>query len=138
MPVAKISCIPGVSLEGLSALLMAKVTAFQSYIACPVIVTSALREGDPAEHGKGLAIDIIVPAYEGRLMDLYLAAERFNFGGIGVYPDWHYNGMQSGGLHVDVRMAPGKGARWTGIKDKSGKNQYLALDKSTLSKLGVI
>ena len=43
------------------------------------------------------------------LLDFYLAAERFDFGGIGVYPTWHFPG-----LHLDTRPIEvnSPGARW--------------------------
>ena len=47
------------------------------------------------------------------IVDQYLYAERFCFGGIGVYPFWH-----DFGLHVDVRIDR-DGARWW--RDKNGK-----------------
>lgn len=137
MPVAKITCIPGVTLNGLARVVITELTLFQTFIDTPIIVTSALRQGDSAEHGKGLAVDIMAPSYENKLLDLYIAAERFNFKGIGVYPYWQYNGSVIGGLHLDIRIAE-HGARWTGVKGPDGKNQYFALDKETLQKYGVI
>ena len=77
------------------------------------------------------------PNYQGALQDLYLMAERFNFTGIGVYPDWEVNGVVKGGLHLDIRSGPP--ARWTGSRNpRSGSNEYGALDKQTLQKLGII
>jgi hypothetical protein len=99
-----------------------------------LIVTSALRPGDTGEHGRGLAVDVIAPGYAGRLLDLYLSAERGLWKGIGVYPAWQLNGKVVGGLHLDLRAGPA--ARWLGTG--SGKNQlYLALSQENLKKFGV-
>lgn len=136
MPIAKISCIPGVTFEGLQPQVIEELKKFQAKIGADIVVTSAKRPGDPAEHGRGLAVDIIVPAFADRLLELYLASERFKFGGIGVYPKWHYAGVVTGGLHLDMRDVS-EGARWMGVK-VDGVNQYLALDQNNLREFGVI
>lgn len=100
-----------------------------------IYITSGLRPGDPAEHGKGEAVDIVVPAFAGRLLDLYHLAEQTGlFGGIGVYPHWMYDSKPVGGLHLDIRTAP---ARWMGLGSARGQ-QYVALNQENLKKYGVI
>jgi len=65
------------------------------------------------------------------LLDFYFAAERFNFGGIGIYPYW----KPYPGLHLDIRGADQEffaGARWGRIRIKKGKieiKKYVALDR---------
>lgn len=137
MPSPTITCIPNVTLDGVGRILIDNLKDLQAFIKVPIIITSALRPGDPAEHGRGLALDVMVPTYPGALLDLYLAAERFDFSGIGVYPEWRYNGNKIGGLHLDLRAAD-YGARWLGIKDSKGNNLYLALSSENLRKHGVI
>lgn len=61
-------------------------------------------------HGDGRAIDGHVKGYD--LLDLFLAAERTGFTGIGLY-DW--------GFHLDKR--PGPAARWVKIN-----GEYLAMN----------
>lgn len=133
---SKITYAPGVN------------TAFQGYIlaelqklatlAGDLLVTSALRPGDTGEHGKGLAVDVVpAPGNSISLLDLYLTAERGEWTGIGVYPNWDNDGKgtKSGGLHLDKRSGPA--ARWLGTG--SGKSQqYLALNKVTLQTYGVL
>lgn len=135
MPSPTIICVPGITFAGLKPAILDDLKEFQAYLKRTVVVTSALRQGDSAEHGNGLAVDIIVPGMD--LMELYLAAERFNFVGIGVYPHWSYNGVRTGGLHLDHRVKY-PGARWMGIKDAKGVNTYLALSKDNLQNYGVI
>lgn len=85
-----------------------------------------------------MAVDLVVPD-RGDLspFDLLLAALRFGFTGIGVYPDWMYNNKKVGGLHLDVRPAQINGAQWLGIKDDN-KQTYLSLNEANLRKFGVI
>jgi hypothetical protein len=100
-----------------------------------LIITSGYRALDSGEHGRGLAVDIVAPAYMNRLMDIYLAAEKCLWTGIGVYPNWKLNGDIIGGLHLDLRKGPP--ARWMGLG--SGKNQqYVGLTVKTLKENGVI
>lgn len=128
--------LPGVNMIQVGQQIKTLLTDLQRRINSQIVVTSGFRQGDKAEHGKGQAVDIIVPDYKGRLLDLYMTAERFNFGGIGVYPEWSFNGVVTGGLHLDTRpLTPG---RWVGVKGADGVNQYLALDQATLKKYGVI
>lgn len=109
---------------------------FAQFIKADVYVTSAYRPNDKGQHGLRLAVDVVVPAYAGRLLDLYLVAERFQgFNGIGVYPYFQFGGKAVGGLHLDGRdEAP---ARWMGIGRGQG-NQYIALNKENLKLHGVI
>jgi len=129
---------------------------FREAIGTPLIVTSGYRAGDPAQHGLGRAVDVVAPEFKGPLFDLYLIAERFNFGGIGVYRDWLYDGKRIGGLHLDTRLLMGSyqiqkcmAARWLCIrpgtlgsldpKDILGTKQvYIALTHENLRKEGFI
>ncbi len=123
------------NLAGLTAETVSELNKFDSLVEGDLIVTSAFRAGDTGEHGKGLAVDIVAPAYAGRLMDLYLLAERAGWQGIGMYPTWSLNGKIHGGLHLDKRV--GQSARWMGLG--SGKSQqYVALNQENLRKHGVV
>ena len=79
-----------------------------------------------SEHYLGLAVDLHVEGLT--LLDQWLAAERFPFRGIGVYPYWN-----SPGLHLDIRRSPrvNLGYRWW--KDKDGA--YKPLDRACLQVL---
>lgn len=116
--------------------LLLKLDDLREYLDTPLIITSGFRpESRGSQHALGLAVDIIAPKFTGDLHDLYLAAERFNFKGLGVYPAWHYNGHTVGGLHLDERL--GSTARWMGVL-KDGKQQYIALNAKNLKLHGVI
>lgn len=124
--------------------------AFREEVGKPVFVTSGYRKDDPRQHGLGRAVDIVCPDWDRPLFDLYLVAERFGFGGLGIYRDWFYNGKRVGGLHLDVRMLDTpKASRWFCIRPGADrlsmfeeiskiKQVYLALDTETLRREGVI
>lgn len=118
--------------------LLLKLDALREFLGKPGYVTSGYRPGDPSsEHSRGNAVDIVFPDVP--LLQLYLSAERFNFTGIGVYPNWAYHSKIVGGLHLDVRVLHTlHGARWLGVEDGRGKNRYLELSPHTLKLYGVI
>ena len=122
----------------LDPILLARLNRFRLFVNSPVIITSGFRAGSTTQHGLGKAVDIVAPNFPSTLLDLYLAAERIGFIGIGVYPDWFYGSKTNviGGLHLDVRS--GAAARWLGVKDSDGKNQYYVLSEETLKNFGVI
>lgn len=123
------------SMVGLEADVVNELNKLDALLKTEIIITSGYRQGDSGEHGKGLAVDIVVPAYAGRLLDLYLSSERLGWKGIGVYPTWKAAGKTTGGLHLDMRK--GAPARWMGLG--SGKSQqYVALNAENLKKEGVI
>lgn len=115
--------------------LLTKLDAFREYIGSPVIVTSGTggKHIANSQHYKGNAVDIVVPYYSPNLIELYLASERFNFNGIGVYPDWEYNGEETGGLHLDMRPFKECG-RWVGYKNAKRETVYFALTYKKLRK----
>jgi uncharacterized protein YcbK (DUF882 family) len=127
------------SAEKMDRGLLLKLDALRMFLKMPIHVTSGWRPSgkygvNDSQHLIGLAADIVAP--DVGLMDLYLAAERFAFTGIGVYPDWSYGGKVTGGLHLDVRT--GQPARWLGKSAGPGSMQYLALSAANLVKYGVV
>lgn len=101
---------------------------FRDYLGFPLYVTSAYRHLDQGQHGKGNAVDVVCPDIH--FFDLYLKAERFDFGGIGIYPHWFWKRKNNivGGLHIDKRA---NHARWLCIKI-DGKQQYFGLNYENL------
>ena len=65
------------------------------------------------DHRDGAAVDLHFTKVT--LLNQFLAAERFPFGGIGIYPYWN-----NPGLHLDIRNVV-RGARWWRDKDGSYK-----------------
>lgn len=130
----KVIFLPGVQKP--QGYVVEKLEAFATELKTDLYVTSGLRVGDPGEHGKGLAADILAPGFPGGLLAFYLAAEHSNvWRGIGVYPAWRFDGKVIGGLHVDIRA--GKTARWMGLGTGKGQT-YVALTPENLKKHGVI
>lgn len=100
--------------------LVYKLDALRAFIKKPIIINRAFVLNHPREHGFGLAADITIPDLH--IVEQYLAAERFDFGGIGVYPD---------GLHLDVRLTP---SRW-GSSILNEERIYVKLDRKFLKNL---
>lgn len=108
-----------------------------TFVGKDIFVSSAFREGDKAQHGKGLAVDVICPDLP--LMDFYFAASRFLFNGIGVYPGWKYAGKIEGGLHLDQRQGVSHRALWMGVKETPESPQkYVDLSLQNLKKYGAL
>lgn len=97
-----------------------------------ILCSNEMTRGHVAnsQHFLGKAADVMCPGIP--LLDFYLAAERFNFGGIGMYPYWtHAQYGRKGGLHLDTRHYGEeyfKGARWWQNVNK----QYKELNSYTL------
>lgn len=123
-----------------------RLDSFREYLRVPMFVTSSSggSHSPTSFHYKGLAADIIVPEQKGSLAALWLMAERFDFTGIGIYPEWEYNGKKCGGLHLDYRpMKFFQGARWIGIKKLNPdtqklENKYFPLNIANLKRYRII
>lgn len=129
----------------LDATLLMKADDLREFVGMTIHVVSGYRDGDPREHGQGNALDLICPGLP--LLDFYLAAERFGFTGLGVYPHWQWDGVVTGGLHCDVRPlgvrigthnTEYKGARWLAYKNDEGNQIYTVLNKENLKRYNVI
>lgn len=127
--------------EKMSPKLLKLLDALRDYLGRPIVITSSTegKHSKNSQHYLGKAVDIIVPNYRGSLLSLYLLVERFNFTGIGLYPDWKYNGKRIGGLHLDVRDEINEqGARWIGKLQRDGSQKYLPLTTATLVKTRIV
>ena len=81
--------------------LVLKLNVLRLYIGAPIIVhTGYAVDGHSAksQHYLGNAADLHIEGMT--LVAQYLVAERFGWGGMGLYPFWN-----NPGLHVDVRTA---------------------------------
>lgn len=94
-------------------------------------------------HYQGLAVDLVVPI-PGDLtfLDLFIAASRFDFHGIGLYTHWTYNGNIVPGLHLDIRQHSNDWfgnhrAHWIGTQT-NGVKSHLPLKEKTLRELKII
>lgn len=92
----------------------------REFIGCPIVVHCGTQgiHTKGSYHYVGKAVDCHAVGIS--LLDFYLAAERFPFGGIGIYPCWN-----NPGLHLDIRpLREGEpGARWGRI------DRYVALNQ---------
>jgi hypothetical protein len=110
-------------------ILLRKLDLFRQYINSPVIVTSG-TQGEHAKnslHYEGKAVDIVIPEIKLIAFDLIMAAERFNFGGLGYYTWWFREHKKVHGFHFDVREGI-SGARWL----SPSEGEYIALSYSNL------
>ena len=121
--------------------LLSNLDSLREYLAVPIIISSSTggEHEVGSQHYQGNAVDIVIPNYRGSLFSLYLIIERFNFTGIGIYPDWQYNGSKLGGFHLDQRFVKNQGARWIGLSNQvSGKNKYIGLTAKNLYSSGIL
>lgn len=123
------------SADKIEKFLLFELDKLRERIGHPIFVTSGYRANSKeSQHRNGKAVDVVCPGIP--LLDFYLAAERFHFTGIGIYPDWHYNGAIVGGLHLDTRIE--EPARWMGVKISQSEQSYIALNAQNLKQYGVI
>ncbi len=114
--------------------LILRLEALREFVGRPVIIHEAFATSGHApnsQHYLGNAVDLHIEGFS--LIEMYLAAERFNFTGVGLYgPDvW-----RNPGLHLDVRpLAKGQpGARW-GCRMVEGKRVYGPLDEGFIRQI---
>ena len=127
--------------DKISTDLLFRLDAYCQYMGHGVHVDCGTQGEHKAQvHAAGLAVDLIpLTLINGAmsLLDCFIAATRFGFGGIGIYPDWEYNNVKTGGLHFDVRPAR-MTALWLGVKDVSNEQIYIPLTEDNLKKYGGI
>jgi len=94
--------------------LVSELDRLRHYIGKKIVLHCGYEPRDgKGYHPKGMAVDCHAEGM--RLLEFYLAASRFEFGGIGVYTWWHRPG-----LHLDTReLTEEKGrALWGSIAHK--------------------
>lgn len=96
---------------------------FREYLNRPVRINYGTQgsHSPNSQHYLGNAVDLYVPELSWK--EQFLAAVRFPFTGLGVYPFWN-----NPGLHLDVRsLQTGKKAMWWRDKNK----QYHSIETLT-------
>ncbi len=119
--------------------LLFELDAFRDFVATDIFVSCGTNKTHEvnSQHGLGLAVDVMFPqCKQSDLFDIYMDASRFKFTGIGVYPNWQYEGSQIGGLHLDFRSSKFR-ALWMGVED-SGVQKYIELSLANLKQYGLI
>lgn len=89
----------------MSETLVLELDAFRGFTNERIFISCGTqgKHAPNSKHYTGNAVDIIFPGiFPGDLPDLYFAASRFVFTGIGVYPYWEINGVRHGGLHLEI------------------------------------
>jgi len=105
--------------------LLKRLDALREFIGFPIYVLCGYETSGHTEHSLhyvGKAADVYCRDIS--LLDFYLAAERFGFGGIGTYTF----GTPSGFLHLDVRetdLEQKIPSRWASYR----RGEYVALDE---------
>jgi len=86
--------------EKIEPLLVYELDKFRDFISQPVSIHCAYAGGGhqpKSQHYIGRAVDIHVKGMT--LFEAFIAASRFGFSGIGIYPQWN-----NPGLHLDIRL----------------------------------
>lgn len=132
--------------EKMNIEILTRLDALRAYLGTPIIITSSTDgvHADNSQHYLGNAVDAIFPKRTGSLPALWMIAERFGFNGIGIYPDWFYQDVKHGGLHLDCRPEINcQGARWIGVNKLNPQTQqneikYLPLSISYLKRCRIL
>lgn len=118
---------------------LTKLDHFREFLGSRLIITSS-NSGlhcQNSYHYQNIAVDVMAPDITS-LIDFWIAAEKFNFSGIGLYPDWKYIGNIHGGLHIDDRPIINHGARWMCKINEKFEKKYFKLSHDNLSELYLI
>lgn len=128
----------------ISRAFLLKLDAWREALGQPFYVTFGTQGKHVAQwHPLGLAADGVIDIRGRSRLDVILLTERFNFGGIGIYPlARHPSCSKPLGVHLDDRPLsdPQGGARWLAIPDPKGKAgiKQLPWDAEHFAKLGII
>jgi len=110
--------------ERMSLELLRRLDALREFSGHPVIIhcgyATSGHSGN-SQHYLGKAADLHIVGVS--LVNQYLLAERFNFGGLGLYPEW-----KNPGLHCDVRY---KGIEEPQSRWIKTRGQYRILTEDT-------
>ncbi len=107
----------------MSSELVYELDAYREFIGKQIFVSCGTNKSHKREsqHPHGLAVDIMFPGHGVLdLVDLFHAALRFGFKGIGLYNHWRYDGEVIGGMHLDWRIARHR-ALWLGVLEPDPK-----------------
>ncbi len=139
----------------ISPRLLTTLDSFRGYLGCRMTVTSGTQgvHTDGSAHYRGEAVDVVVTLRAlgkdnanhltniVKPLDVLLAAMRFDFGGIGLYPDWKLQKAKDNdqylGLHLDVRQHERK-SLWIGKRIRPGKTDYFPVEWSSLSSFNLL
>ena len=118
---------------------------YRTFIGQKIVVVSGTQgtHEQNSYHPIGLAVDIAFPdARPGESFDLWIAALRFDFQGVGYYPKIKFNGREVGGLHLDVRPKRMYKSLWVGVPSDESESRtglvYYGASIEGLKKAGAL
>lgn len=93
-----------------------------------------------SKHPKGEAVDItFLERGDTPLFELFLAAFRFGFTGVGIYPHWKCEGKLVGGLHLERTEGETPRKMWLAVRPNPEDSQvYLPVSRKNLRLYGVV
>ena len=117
--------------DNMNPQLILKLDSLREFVGRSLIIHAGFEvsgHSPGSQHYLGNAADFHIEGLS--LLEQYLAAERFNFSAIGLYPFW-----ERPGLHCDVRPLGLRqpGPRWF----RDGQGTYLALTARLLEELKI-
>ena len=117
--------LPRELIQSVDSTLISRLSSFDIFAEGHLVIHRLLdpSAGDTSQHRLGFAADCHIEGLS--VLDQYLMAERFNFGGVGVYGRdvW----TRTPGLHLDTR--PDFPCKKWGCRIVNGKRAYVALDR---------
>lgn len=118
--------------------LVRELEKFREFINVAVVISCGTQGAHCANshHYKGLAVDVVIPdPGKFNLVDFFFAAMRFDFYGVGIYPDWKCSGVKVPGLHLDIRQCDEESiARYRATWIGQG-GHYLPVNSQTIGSL---
>lgn len=123
----------GTNANKLNEDLLMHLDKLRAAVGFPLYITSAYREGDKGYHGRGLALDIVCPAWDKSYIEFYEVVKNTDFfNGIGLYANWTYKGKKVVGVHIDMRG--GRFTCWLGLGNSKANASYALLNADTVRK----
>jgi len=103
--------------------LVLKLNDWRELIGSSVIITSGTQglHVEGSYHYKGMAADCVITDAKMHPLDMYIAAVRCGFKGIGYYNFWKYGSNIVPGFHLDVRT---KFASWLGVHNPKNNSRF--------------
>lgn len=133
--------------DAIADYLLLRLDDFRRHIGVPIYVlhgTGGVHSAASYHYVKNgaCAVDIAIPEYPLTPIDLLIDVFRFDFTGVGFYPDWKFRGQKAKGLHLDCRPLMWdsdktknfRENRWMGVRNPEGKQIYLPLNFENVDK----
>lgn len=105
---------------------------YRDFIKTPITISCGTQGAheEHSLHSVGCAVDILIPKKS--LLDSWIDACRFDFTGIGFYPNWMEDNRVVGGLHLEKDPTKTIKKFWMGIGTAKYNTQYVAMSEDNL------